>query len=290
MTKEKALRSIDAPLYKYWQALYLSFFSSRLYVDVGKRWRGIGILYLLLLMFIITLPFALRVTLNFNQYFTDEIIEPLKKIPKLYVQNGKVSLDKPMPYLIKNNRGEVVSIIDTTGTVKSIDGTFPALSTLITKDEFIYRLPPPQFFFEQTAVQNTSPIYVQPLSTEMNEIFDGKQWVASSGIERARILSIVTLYPTIVLMFFVVYLAFFLAFAFMGQLVAKLFMKFNISYKQACRLLMVSATPQIVVLVVFLTLNWVFLGLGLLLILLLAGYFSFAVLSLKRESSKLVVS
>lgn len=290
MTKEKALRSVDAPLYNYWQALYLSFFSSHLYVDVGKRWRGMGILYLLLLMFLITLPFALRVTINFNQYFSEEIIAPLKKIPKLYVQNGKVSLDKPMPYLIKNERGEVVSIIDTTGTVKTIDGTFPALSTLITKDKFYYRLPPPKFFFEKTELQNTSPIYVQPLSTEMNEVFDGEQWVKTSGIERARILSIMTIYPTIVMMFFVVYLVFFLAFALMGQLVAKIFMKFSLTYPQACRLLMVSSTPQITALVVFLTLNWVFLGLGLFLIFLLAGYFSFAVLSLKRESHKLVTS
>ncbi len=41
------LKPIDAPAYGYWKALYMSFYSTRLYVDVGKRWRGIGLLYLL---------------------------------------------------------------------------------------------------------------------------------------------------------------------------------------------------------------------------------------------------
>lgn len=290
MTKEKALRDVDAPFYNYWQALYLSFFSSRLYVDVAKRWRGLGILYLLLLMAIITFPFALRMTIDFNHYFTKEIIEPLTKLPKLIVQNGKVSLDKPMPYLIKNDQGEVVSIVDTTGTVKTIDSTFPALSTLITRDKFIYRLPPPKFFFVTTEMKDSSPILVQSFSEQMNEVFDGKQWVETSGMERARILSILSIYPTIILMFSVVYLVFFLAFALLAQFLAKLFMKVSLTYKQAYRLLMVSATPQIAVLVLCVTFNWIFFGLGLLLILLLAGYFSFAVLSLKRESNKLVTS
>ena len=37
------LKLIDAPVYRYWDALYMSFYSRRLYVDVGKRWRGLGI-------------------------------------------------------------------------------------------------------------------------------------------------------------------------------------------------------------------------------------------------------
>lgn len=291
MTKNnKALRDVDAPFYRYWQALYLSFFSRRLYVDVGKRWKGYGMLYLLLLMFVITLPFALRVTLDFNQFFDDQILEPMRKLPKFYVQNGKVSLDKPMPYLIKNNKGQVVSIIDTTGAITRIDDRYPALSVLVTGNQIIYRLPTPQFFFASASRQQESPIYVQELSKSMNEVFSGEVLTQSSGIEKLKTLSDATIYPTIVLMFTTIYLAFFLVFALMGQFVAKLFMKFSITYKQSCRLLIVSATPQIAALVIFLTLNWTFYGLGFFLIVLFAAYFSFAVLSLKRESQKLVVS
>lgn len=49
--QNKVLRKVDAPFYNYWQAIVLSFFSSRLYVDVGKRWKGLGFRYLLLIVF-----------------------------------------------------------------------------------------------------------------------------------------------------------------------------------------------------------------------------------------------
>lgn len=288
--KSKALRLIDAPFYNYLQAMVLSFYSAKLYVDVGKRWRGFGILYLLLLIIIVTIPFAMRMSADFNYYFDMDILQPLKKIPKMYVQNGKVSLDKPMPYLIRNERGQVVSIIDTTGRINKIDSSYPYLSTLITQDKVIYRLPKPHFFFDSTGDQGEGPIYIQPLSPDMNQVVEGKELVTSFGIERVRLLSNLIIYPTVVLMFFVVYLIFFLALGLMAQFVAKLFLKLSISYQQACRLLMVASTPQLVVFLLFLTLNAIFYGFGLIVISILAIYFSFAVIALKRESNKLVTS
>ncbi|KTD19302.1 Protein of uncharacterised function (DUF1189) [Legionella lansingensis] len=291
MTKqEKALRKVDVPLYNYLQALVLSFFSNRLYVDVGKRWKGFGILYLLFVTCLLAIPFAVRINLEFNNFFEEQIINPLKQIPPLYIQNGKVSLDKPMPYLIKNKKGEVVTIIDTTGEINAIDDRYPDLTTLITKDKFFYRVPPPHFFFAKGVQPIKNPVYSQTLSESINQVFDGEAWIKSSGIERIKWLSQVIVYPTIALLFFVIFLILFLVFALMGQFVAKLFFNLTISYKQTCRLLMVAATPQIVVLLLGLTFNLLFPGFGLLLLVLLFGYFCFAVISLKRESQKLVVS
>lgn len=288
--QKKSLRKIDAPFYGYWQALVLSFFSRRLYVDVGKRWSGLGIIYLLLAIFIFSIPFSLRIILEFNQFFEQEIIEPLKQLPPIVIQNGQVSFDKKMPYFVKNKSGMVVSIIDTTGTVTTIDKTYPALTTLITKDKFFYRVPSPKFFFTKDMNQTEDAVYAQPLSKNLNQIFDGNSWVSSSGIMRVKLLSQIIIYPTIALLFFVLYLIFLLVFALMGQFIANLFFHFSISYKQSSRLLMVSATPQIAVLLLGLTFNWLFTGFGLLLIILLAAYFGFAVLSLKRESQQLVMS
>lgn len=98
------------------------------------------------------------------------------------------------------------------------------------------------------------------------------------------------IYPTIALVFFAINLVFLLVFALMGQFLARLFFHLTISYKQTSRLLAVSLTPQIVFLVLGLTFDWLFPGFGVVLIILLAFYFSFAVISLKRESQKLVVS
>src|SRR5476651_2545843 len=61
VAKEKnKLKLIDAPVYGYWKALYMSFYSRRLYVDIGKRWHGFGLVYLLLAIAVLSLPFALR--------------------------------------------------------------------------------------------------------------------------------------------------------------------------------------------------------------------------------------
>lgn len=288
--QKKALREIDAPIYNYWQALVLSFFSSRLYVDVGKRWKGFGIRYLLLLIFLVSIPFALRVAFDFNQFFNDQILEPLKQLPPIYIQNGKVSFDKPMPYIIKNKEGKVVSIVDTTGSIKAMNTTiYPDLSILITKDKFFFRLPYPSLFLNTNIEKTESPIYMQQMDENVNQVFDGKTWVSSSGILRVKYISQLLIYPTVAMMFFGMYLVFFLVFALMGQFLAKLFFKLSVTYKQSLRLLVVSSTPQMVVLIVALTLNWLFSGLGPLLIVLLATYFGYAVLSLKRESHKLVI-
>lgn len=288
---KKALREIDKPFYRYWQALYHSFFNNRLYVDVGKRWRGFGIAYLLFLMFVVTLPFSMRVTLDFKNFFMEDLVLPLEQLPTLYIQNGLVSLDKPMPYIIKNKANKVVAIVDTTGAVNTINQTaYPDLNILITKDRLFYRFPSPQFFFKNDDVQQTaSPIYVYPFNTHSNSVFDGKVWVKDSGILKLKYFFSAMIYPTIALVFFALFLVLLLAFALMGQFIAKL-LKFSISFKQACRLIMVSVTPFMVILWCYLTIGWLTNRFGFVLPLILIFYFCFAVLSLKRESQKLVVS
>ncbi|HEL8434089.1 TPA: hypothetical protein U0D75_002421, partial [Legionella pneumophila] len=87
VAKEKnKLKPIDAPIYSYWQALYMSFYSKRLFVDVGKRWRGIGLIYLLLVVAICSIPFSIRIASDFNKTFNQQIIQPLLQLPTVYVQ------------------------------------------------------------------------------------------------------------------------------------------------------------------------------------------------------------
>lgn len=290
MRNNKELRPIDKPFYHYWQALYLSFFSSRFYVDVGKRWKGFGVLYLFFLLCIAALPISLRVGVDFNRFFNERIIGPLLNLPPLIIQEGKLSFDKPMPYFIKDDTGQVTSIIDTTGTVKDMDaGIYPNLAVLFTKDKVFYRFPAPQFFFSSPATMKASPIYMQPLSERSNEIFDGKRWAQSPEIRRTKLISAALIYPTMVTVFFSMYLTLLLVFSLMAQFIAKYILKYSLNFKQACRLLIVSATPHIIVLLFLLTLHGVFPGLGIVLLALLAAYYSFAVLALKRDGSKLVV-
>ncbi|WP_238584019.1 DUF1189 family protein, partial [Legionella drozanskii] len=97
-------------LSQYSKALYASFYSSVLYADVVKRWHGLGMGHLLFLIILGVIPLSGRVIVAFNHFFNEEILFPIQALPLLTIQNGEVTYKQPMPYLIKNNKKEVVSI------------------------------------------------------------------------------------------------------------------------------------------------------------------------------------
>lgn len=283
-----SLREIDKPHYNYLQALYLSFFSRRLYIDVGKRWKGTAIPYLLLVFFITTIPFAIRMITHFNAYFNQEIIQPFKSLPSFYIQNGLVIFDKPMPYFIKNNAGKTIAIIDTTGAITKIDNQYPDLSILILKDRMFYRVPEPELYINQGAKNRSFQMNETPFYKDMNQYFNGAQWIKTSEVHTLRLISLVIIYPLFVFAFFALYLVLYLAVALLAQVAVLALLKFSLTYKQALRLLIVASTPQITVLMIALALNWFFVGFGLILVLIISLYFGFAALSLKHDSTKLV--
>jgi hypothetical protein len=291
MTKQgKQLSDIDKPIYRYWQAIYQSFFNPKVYVDVAKRWKGLGLSYLLLVIFIFSIPFAIRFILEFNQFFLEKMVQPISALPTLYIQNGKVSLDKPMPYMIKNKQGQVAAIVDTTGVIKTMDGRYPELAILITKDRLFLRLPSSSFFFTTNEAQTANNVQVYPFSDKANSVFIGKEWVKTSGIQNLKLFFGLLIYPTMALVAFGAFLVFILAIALMAQFIARLFFKISISYKQACRLLIVSLTPFMLVFWTLLALGYISGSYTFFLPLIMFSYFCYAVLALKRESHKLVRS
>lgn len=286
----KKLRIIDAPFYNSWQALYLAFYSSKLYVDVGKRWRGLGIKYLLLLSCVITIPFVIRIVVDFNYFFNEQLLKPIEDLPVFYVQKGNVFFAKPMPYIGKNNAGEVIYIIDTTGKITDLDTKkFPYLSILVTKNQIFYRLLDPHLYFVKHFTQSEK-IYREELSENINQAFNGKIWLNLSQIKLLKYFFQFSIYLCVVVVLFTFFLMLFLSFAMMGQLIAKLFFKFSLTYKQASRLLIVSSTPELTLFFIFLTLNKNYPWLGIFYLLTLGCYFSYALMSLKRATNKLVIS
>lgn len=288
--KSKQMQTLEMPLYTYWQALYLAFYSSRLYVDVFKRWRGYGVLYLLLVIAIATIPLSLRIIYYFNHYFDEQMIAPLKQLPTLYIQNGHVVFDKPMPYFIKNKKGDVVALIDTTGTVKGMDKTYPELTVLITKDKLYFRPPKFRLFFKEQDELKGDNIYAQSLSKQSNEVFIGKEWVETSGVLKLKWVAALLVYPLMTGFIFGLYVIVLLFLAFTGQLFSIIIFKFKMSFKETCRLFLVAATAQTFILFLFMALNITLPLSGFSYIALLAVYFSYAALSVKRESKKLVLA
>lgn len=282
--KKQQMQAIGQPAYRYWQALYQSFYGRNLYIDVAKRWRGFGLTYLLLVIAIAAVPLSVRTIVNFTHYFNQEMLLPFEKLPNFYVQNGNVSFDQPMPFMIKNKQGHVISIIDASGFVTEINAQYPHLNLLITKDKIFFR--PPKFDLFANASQPKTHIY--PLNKNDNEIFVGKKWIESSGIKNLKYITQVLIYPIITAFLFFMYAFFLFVFTLMGQLCAKLFFNVQLKFNEACRLLAVAATPQIFLLFIALTLNFIFAGIGFAYLALVGSYFFYAVLAVKRARNKVV--
>ena len=281
------LKLIDAPVYRYWEALYMSFYSRHLYVDVGKRWRGLGLLYLLLAIAILSIPFSVRMSINLNRSFNEQIIEPLLLLPTIYVQNGKASLDKPMPYLVKNKKGQVVLIVDTTGKINQSGPEYPHLNILITQDKIYFKIPTPQLFASTSAELNPGVPLSQSFGEGSNFAFSGKQIVEENNMSGLKFASELLIYPIVVAIFYSMFVVIFLVLAFLGQVFSSIFFSFKISFMQSSRLFLVATTPMLLVLLSMLTIEAMFPGFGFILLVILALYFSFAVYSLKAESTRM---
>lgn len=286
LRKIETINQVEPPHYKYWQAFYMSFYSSRLYVDVAKRWQGYGILYFLFLVMFASIPFATRVTMEFTQYF-NQLMIPIEALPALTIQKGQILFDKPMPYLVKNSQNEVVAMIDTTGKTKTMNGAYPKLSMLITKEKIYFRPPAFKLFFSDTPINlEGNQIKMSDIGPETNEVFSGKDLIVASGVLKLKYLMQFILYPSIAMLIFSVYIVFLMMFAFIGLLFSIIIFQMNFKYKEACRLFIVSATPQVVIFLILLTLHATVPGGNLFNIVLLAIYFNFAIISIRRDKKK----
>lgn len=280
---QQKMRLIDAPMYSYWQALFLSFYSSRFYVDVFKRWRGYSLVYLLFVIAIISIPLAGKLMYEFNTIYNEKIILVLNKLPPLQLKEGKVIVDKPMPYVIKNQDHKTIAIVDTTGTINTINKNYPDLFLLITKNKMYFRL---NALNEQWF---DSRVYMMDIDKYGNETFIAKDWLPKSGVIKLKWIVEVMVYPMVLSVMFGLYLSIILMFAFLGQLMAIIIFKIKFTFKESCRLFLVASTPQAIFLFTSLFLNFTPPNRGLYNITLLAIYYSYAILAVRRESKQMVL-
>jgi hypothetical protein len=276
------------PLYRYWQVMYLACCYPRVYIEVIKKWHGLALTYLLLLVLLFSLPLSIRMSVDFNDYLQTHLVQVINLVPEIYVQNGRVQFDKPMPYLIKNKKNQVVLIIDTTGkTMFTEQEKYPDLSLLITKDTIYYRSPNYQFFKNQVGEPAFGPTFEQKLDSSMNDIFKGHDFVRYAHIERIKWLSILIIYPMMASIFFALLAVLFAVLSLLAQFVGKVILGVSLSYSQACRLLIVSATLSVAILYFMLTMNWQSFALGPLVLALIAIYFSLGAIAYRRDMRQL---
>ncbi len=102
----------------------LSFFSKKLYIDVGLNWKGVNFLYLLLLLAVCWIPTMIKVHLGAADFVNNEAPAIVNQIPEITITDGQVSIKETQPYYIKDpDSNEPLAIIDTTGQIESLEDT-----------------------------------------------------------------------------------------------------------------------------------------------------------------------
>ena len=121
------------------RALVLSLFSPDLYRDVAANWRGVGFLYLLLLLALTWIPVMYKGHVGFKEFSQTEFPNMIRDFPPITITKGVVSSPAPQPYYMRETEsGKTFFILDTTGQVTELPpGDDPMI--LLTKTEVFIR-------------------------------------------------------------------------------------------------------------------------------------------------------
>lgn len=94
-------------------------FLKSFYVDVGQRWRGVGVLYLLLLE-VLTWLVAFAVAYpGLSNFVSNELPTAIKDFPPITLKGGIASSPVAQPYIMHDSHGNAVFVLDTTGATTS---------------------------------------------------------------------------------------------------------------------------------------------------------------------------
>ncbi len=293
MKKNKTkLSSNDKSIFKYWQALYLSFYSVRLYVDVAKRWKGFGFGYFLMLIAIAVIPLSIKAMQVCNRYYDYQMIDPLKKIPDFAVDRGRLVFTGITPYVIKNVYEDPVIVIDPNSTLTEINYVYPKWMLFITSDRFYLRLPNLSIFEDETmprATLNSPDINMQSFESIEYETFNSAYWLEQTHFSSIKWYFIVATYPIFVAVLFGFFAVVLGLMTILGRAFSKIIFKFGLTFKQAYRIMLVSSGCGISVFVLGMPYVARMPVVGFFLMIAIILYFCFAVLAIKKESKSLVL-
>ena len=206
--------------------LFMSFYSKSLYQDVGRNWKGISFVYLLLLLALCWIPGMVQLHSAFSDYVTNTAPYIVEQVPPIMISNGEVSIDEPEPYFIKDTDGAVM-IIDTTGQFTSLNETEARI--LLMKTKIIIR-------------ESQTETRIIDLSQVNNLLID--QSLINSWLEVLRDWFAIVIYPFAVLFSFVYRVVQALIYAAIGILMAKM-LRTALTYQSLISLAIVAITPAL---------------------------------------------
>ncbi len=114
--------------YNIFQAIAMSFYSGKLYRDVGQNWGGKVFGYLFILLSFTWIVPTIQAQASLNVIYAKLSDSFVAEIPVITITNGKISTPENKPYILKdttepNKKDNIFAIIDTTGQYTSLDNT-----------------------------------------------------------------------------------------------------------------------------------------------------------------------
>ena len=219
--------------YSIFHPLILSFFSKSLYRDVGKNWRGTGLLYLFLVLALLWIPTVIKGHLGFARWVDNDAQGITQQIPAITITNGHASTDVPLPYFIKNPKtGETLALIDTRDNSEAGNSSVPVVLT------------------ETKLVTNKSATETRIYNLSSVGNFSVDQTRVESWLGMARQWLFPALYPLGILFSFIVRAIQVLIYALIGLLFVRM-LNANLDYQTLMRLAAISITPVLVLNLLF---------------------------------------
>ena len=208
----------------------LSFFSKKLYIDVGLNWKGVNFLYLLLLLAVCWIPTVINLHRGISDFVNNEAPAIVNQVPEITITDGQVSVKETQPYYIKDpDSNEPLAIIDTTGQIKSLEDT--DAFCLLTGNKLITK----KSEFENTTYDLSN---VKAFAVDSERI--------TGWLQIGRKFLAVVIYPFALSGSYVYRIIQALIYAAIGLLFAS-FCKTTLSYAALIRLAVVAVTPCIIV-------------------------------------------
>ena len=252
----------------------MSFFSKRLYRDVGQNWKGSNLSYLFLLLAICWIPPTLSLRKDMIASMDSNQVKLINQLPDIRIKNGHVAIDQQEPYFIKNN-GKTVAIIDTTGSMNYIDDE--GVMALLTEDALIVRRGKNQF--------NTLDL------SKVSDFHLNKQ-IANRWIQMTKNSLAPLSYGIFLLLSYIFTVLLMLLIAVVGLILSAM-MHSSLKFSGVLRLAAAAATPSIILVTISVSLGRAIPGLvyiAVSLIYLLAGIISCSKPMEEEEIPKLRLS
>jgi hypothetical protein len=212
----------------------MSFYSRSLYQEVGRNWKGLSFIYLLMLVALSWILGISEIHSGVSDFITNAAPGIVEQVPLITISEGTVSTDASEPYFITDpESGSSIIIIDTTGQITSLDDTDATM--LLTKTKAIVKKGP-----AETRIYNLSE--VEDFYIDQERIYNFlevlKDWLA------------VVLYPFVVLFSFIYRVVQALIYATIGILFTKKFHA-SLKYEALISLAIISISPVIVLDAIF---------------------------------------